>query len=178
MAAAPFAPPPGDPPLDGVASIQPIDGVVGRIGDSEGADHSREPRADGEPRRSRRGGRRRRGRGGAGRTGAATTPGGAVQPEFDLGADGEAGAPESGPSTGLGSSDVDTARLEQPRFDQPVQMSWSSAVDQSEPVEEPSAPLAETVSEPVREHVPETLADPAHVVPVPADHQPPAERRE
>jgi ribonuclease E len=116
----------------------------------EGAEALREPRGDGV-RRSRRGGRRRRGRGGA--AGAAGALGGPSQPEFDLShaagdGNGSEGPPagDSDMATGGGEHesavaepaprehtprDVDTARLEAPRFDQPS-VSWSAAVPQGE----------------------------------------------
>jgi hypothetical protein len=113
----------------------------------EGGEGAREPRAEGEQRRSRRGGRRRRGgRGGAGRSALGGSP---TQPEFDLGegAEGNVGdAPvDAGPQADATEApstpteraqDVelpedDTARMEAPRFDQPS-VSWSAAVPQSD----------------------------------------------
>jgi ribonuclease E len=113
----------------------------------EGAESQREPRAEGAQ-RSRRGGRRRRGRGGAGRS-ASALGGSPTQPEFDLDHSGQGNGSESpsGEAGGSGggenfdapahapreetSRDVDTARMEAPRFDQPS-VSWSSAVPQGE----------------------------------------------
>ena len=129
-------------PAGPIGTDEPQVAGVALEGADNGAGPSREPRGDGE-RRSRRGGRRRRGRGGAGRGAGAVTGGSPTQPEFDLGGEHADEPMDAGatvelpahrePPRGEGESprDVDTARLEKPRFE-PPSVSWSGAVPQSD----------------------------------------------
>jgi ribonuclease E len=136
-ARGPATPPP--PPANGADTAIVTD--VGMGIEAQG-ETPREAGAEGEQRRSRRGGRRRRGRGGRG--GAGGVAGGSPsQPEFDLGGEdrapaeyhaaGEGASEPSHASAPSSSQDVDTARLEAPRFDGPrPTVSWSGAVPQAE----------------------------------------------